>query len=127
MNMSDSKSHYYVVYDGAWKIQCDGENSEPYPRKSDAFRDAVALAHLDDPQRPAKPHVIVQSEDDVPAGVGFQQGFLSAAAGARGLIARQSCAWLNCDALAAHATVCQGWRERDEALHYDATQQGRSS
>ena len=42
-----SRAHYYVVYDGEWKIQCDGENSEPYPRRSDAFKDAVALAHLD--------------------------------------------------------------------------------
>ena len=42
------RAHYYVVYDGsAWTIQCDGENSEPYPRRNDAFRDAVRLAHLD--------------------------------------------------------------------------------
>jgi hypothetical protein len=41
------RSHYYVVYDGEWKIQCDGENSEPYQRRSEAFKDAVALAHLD--------------------------------------------------------------------------------
>ncbi len=24
-----NRAHYYVVYDGEWKIQCDGENSEP--------------------------------------------------------------------------------------------------
>ena len=42
-----SRAHYYVVYDGEWKIQCDGENSEPYRRRRDAFKDAVALAHLD--------------------------------------------------------------------------------
>ena len=30
-----------------WKIQCDGENSEPYRRRSEAFKDAVGLAHLD--------------------------------------------------------------------------------
>lgn len=42
-----SRTHYYVVYDGDWKIQCDGENSEPYRRRSEAFKDAVALAHLD--------------------------------------------------------------------------------
>ena len=42
-----NRAHYYVVYDGEWKIQCDGENSEPYRRRSDAFKDAVALAHLD--------------------------------------------------------------------------------
>ena len=42
------RCRYYVIYDeGAWKIQCDGENSEQYPRRHDAFRDAVALAHLD--------------------------------------------------------------------------------
>jgi hypothetical protein len=42
-----SRTHYYVVYDGDWKIQCDGENSEPYRHRSEAFKDAVALAHLD--------------------------------------------------------------------------------
>ena len=43
------RSRYFVVFDGdAWKIQCDGENSDAYPRKRDAFRDAVALVHLDD-------------------------------------------------------------------------------
>ena len=42
-----SRTHYYVVYDGDWKIQCEGENSEPYRRRSEAFKDAVALAHLD--------------------------------------------------------------------------------
>jgi hypothetical protein len=57
-------SHYYVVYDdGTWKIQCEGENSEPYPRKRDAFRDAVALAHLDE-RNGREAHVIVQNEDD---------------------------------------------------------------
>ena len=57
------RAHYYVMFDGgAWKIQCDGENSEPYPRKRDAFRDAVALAHLDDGNgRDAA--VIVQGDD----------------------------------------------------------------
>ena len=40
------RSHYYVVYDGGWRIQCDGENSEPYQDKREAFRDAVdALSH----------------------------------------------------------------------------------
>ena len=47
MSATASKAHYYVVYDGDWKIQCDGENSEPYPRRYDALRDAVGLAHLD--------------------------------------------------------------------------------
>ena len=47
MKATTDKSHYYVVYDGAWKIQCDGENSEPYPRRFDALKDAVGLAHLD--------------------------------------------------------------------------------
>jgi hypothetical protein len=57
------RSHYYVIYDdGAWKIQCDGENSEPYSRRRDAFRDAVALAHLDD-SIGRKAAVIVQGED----------------------------------------------------------------
>jgi hypothetical protein len=55
--------HYYVIYDGgAWKIQCDGENSEPYPRRRDAFRDAVALAHLDERNGRAA-HVFVQDDD----------------------------------------------------------------
>ena len=35
---SPTKSRYYVVYDGAWMIQCDGENSEPYLRRNDAFK-----------------------------------------------------------------------------------------
>ncbi len=56
-------SHYYVVYDdGAWKIQCEGENSEPYPQKRDAFRDAVALAHLDE-RNGRDAQVIVQNDD----------------------------------------------------------------
>ena len=39
------RSQYYVLFDGgAWKIQCDGENSEPYAERRDAFKDAVALA-----------------------------------------------------------------------------------
>jgi hypothetical protein len=59
------RSHYFVMFDGeAWKIQCDGENSDPYPHKRDAFRDAVALAHLDDKNgRPAD--VIVQCENEM--------------------------------------------------------------
>ena len=57
------QSHYYVMFDwSAWKIQCDGENSDPYPYKQDAFRDAVALAHLDD-SNGRQSDVIVQSED----------------------------------------------------------------
>jgi hypothetical protein len=58
-----SKSHYYVVYDGAWKIQCDGENSEPYRRKYDALRDAVGLAHLD-VRNGREVDVIVQDDND---------------------------------------------------------------
>ena len=57
-----SRAHYYVVYDGDWKIQCDGENSEPYPRRSDAFRDAVGLARLD-VRNGREADVIVQCED----------------------------------------------------------------
>jgi len=53
-----------VVYDGAWMIQCDGENSEPYLHRNDAFRDAVALAHLD-VRNGRLADVIVQSEDDL--------------------------------------------------------------
>jgi hypothetical protein len=57
------RSQYYVMFDGkAWKIQCDGENSEPYPRRLDAFKDAVALAHLDDTNG-REAAVIVQGED----------------------------------------------------------------
>ena len=59
-----NRTRYYVVYDGAWKIQCDGENSEPYGRKSDAFKDAVALAHLDN-RNGREADVVVQCEDDV--------------------------------------------------------------
>ena len=51
-NSRPSKSHYYVVYDGAWKIQCDGENSEPYQRGSEAVRDAVQYAEDSPPPRP---------------------------------------------------------------------------
>ena len=59
------RAHYYVVYDGeGWKIQCDGENSEPYRSKSEAFRDAVGLAHLDD-RNGRQAEVIVQSDDDM--------------------------------------------------------------
>jgi hypothetical protein len=58
------RSHYYVVYeDGAWKIQCDGENSEPFARRNEAFRAAVGLAHLDD-RNGRKAEVIVQGADD---------------------------------------------------------------
>lgn len=57
------KSNYYVMFDGgAWTIQCDGENSEPYPRRRDAFKAAVALAHLDDANG-REATVIVQGED----------------------------------------------------------------
>jgi hypothetical protein len=63
MNGSMSKSRYYVVFDGAWKIQCDGENSEPYRHKRDAFKDAVALAHLD-VRSGRDADVIVQCDDD---------------------------------------------------------------
>jgi hypothetical protein len=60
-----AQSHYYVMFDkDGWRIQCDGENSDPYPRKRDAFRDAVGLAHLDD-RNGRQAHVIVQSEDEV--------------------------------------------------------------
>ncbi len=59
------RCHYYVIYDdGGWKIQCDGENSDPYPHRRAAFRDAVALAHLDVQNgRPAG--VFVQGDDDM--------------------------------------------------------------
>lgn len=57
------RSHYYVLFDGAgWKIQCDGENSDPYPDRRDAFKDAVALAHLDNANG-REAAVIVQGED----------------------------------------------------------------
>jgi hypothetical protein len=64
MNGTVSRSNYFVVYDGDWKIQCDGENSAPYPRREDAFRDAVALAHLDG-RNGREAHVIVQGDDDL--------------------------------------------------------------
>ena len=60
-----NKCRYYVVYDGsAWTIQCDGVNSEAYPCRADAFRDAVALAHLDE-RIGREADVIVQSEDEM--------------------------------------------------------------
>ena len=54
---------YFVMQDaGAWKIQCDGENSDPFPTLQDAIKGAVELAHLDDRNgRAAK--VVVQSDD----------------------------------------------------------------
>jgi hypothetical protein len=59
------RSRYFVVYDGnGWTIQCHGENSEPYPHRQDAFRDAVALAHLDG-RRGRGADVIVQCDDDL--------------------------------------------------------------
>jgi hypothetical protein len=63
MNGSLDRSRYYVIFDGgAWKIQCDGENSEPYSRRHEAFRDAVALAHLDETNG-REAAVIVQQAD----------------------------------------------------------------
>ena len=62
--MASNRAHYYVVYDGEWKIQCDGENSEPYQRRNDAFKVAVALAHLD-VRNGREADVIVQCEDDL--------------------------------------------------------------
>ena len=59
-----NRAHSYVVYDGAWKIQCDGENSEPYLHRSEAFKDAVALAHLD-VRSGREADVIVQGENDL--------------------------------------------------------------
>ena len=80
-----NRAHYYVVYDGEWKIQCDGENSEPYRHRSDAFKDAVGLAHLD-VRNGREADVIVQCEDDLfPSGVGFEPRQLSATAGPRAL------------------------------------------
>ena len=80
-----NRAHYYVVYDGEWKIQCDGENSEPYSRRSDAFKDAVALAHLD-VRNGREAEVIVQCEDDLfRPEWDFDPRQLSAAAGARSL------------------------------------------
>jgi hypothetical protein len=59
------RSHYYVMFDGdAWKIQCDGENSEPYPDRRNALRDAVALAQLDD-RNGRRAAVIVQGDDEM--------------------------------------------------------------
>ncbi len=63
MDSAALRSRYFVVYDGAWKIQCDGENSEPYRHKNDAFKDAVGLAHLD-VRNGREADVIVQSDDD---------------------------------------------------------------
>jgi hypothetical protein len=64
MEASTTRSRYFVVYDGAWRIQCDGENSEPYERRSDAFKDAVALAHLDT-RNGRQADVIVQCENEL--------------------------------------------------------------
>jgi hypothetical protein len=57
------KSRYFVVFDqDGWKIQCDGENSETYESRSEAVRDAVALAYLDD-RNGRDSDVIVQSRN----------------------------------------------------------------
>jgi hypothetical protein len=57
------RSRYYVVYDrDGWKIQCDGENSEPYENKGKAIKDAVGLAHLDD-SNGREADVVVQCDD----------------------------------------------------------------
>lgn len=59
------RSHYYVMFDeDGWKIQCDGENSDPYPRRHEAFRDAVALAHLDT-RSGRQAGVFVQGDDSM--------------------------------------------------------------
>lgn len=59
------RSHYYVVFeDGAWKIQCDGENSQPFARRGEAFKAAVGLAYLDD-RNGRQAEVIVQGPDDL--------------------------------------------------------------
>lgn len=58
-----NRCHYYVIYDdGGWRIQCDGENSDPYPHRHAAFRDAVGLAHLDD-RNGRHAEVFVQGDD----------------------------------------------------------------
>ena len=60
-----NRCHYYVIYDEeGWKIQCDGENSEPYPHRRVAFRDAVGLAHLD-AQNGRQAEVLVQDDDQI--------------------------------------------------------------
>jgi hypothetical protein len=60
-----AQSHYYVIFDnGAWSIQCDGENSEPYPDKRGALRDAIALAQLDE-RNGWQSRVIAQCEDEM--------------------------------------------------------------
>lgn len=64
MNAAMSRSRYYVVFDGAWRIQCGGENSDPYARRRDAFKDAVALAHLDR-RNGREADVVVQCQDNV--------------------------------------------------------------
>ena len=58
-----SRYRYFVVFDQeGWKIQCHGENSEAYPSRENAIRDAVALAHLDD-RNGCEADVVVQFED----------------------------------------------------------------
>ncbi len=58
-----TKSRYFVVFDqDGWKIQCDGENSEVYESRTEAVRDAVALAYLDD-RNGRDSDVIVQSRN----------------------------------------------------------------
>lgn len=57
------KSRYYVVLDrDGWKIQCEGENSEPYATRREAFKNAVALAHLDE-RSGREADVVVQHRD----------------------------------------------------------------
>ena len=57
------RSCYYVMFDnGAWTIQCDGENSDPYADRRGALKDAIALAQLDE-KNGRQARVIVQCED----------------------------------------------------------------
>ncbi len=56
------RCQYFVVYDSnGWKIQCGGENSEPYRSRREAFIDAVGLAHLDE-RSGREASVIVQDD-----------------------------------------------------------------
>jgi len=62
---SMGRSHYYVMFDnGAWTIQCDGENSDPYTDKRGALKDAIALAQLDE-KNGRQSRVIAQCEDEM--------------------------------------------------------------
>ena len=60
-----SKSRYYVVYDGGWMIQCDGENSEPYLHRKRCLPGCGGAWPTSTSATAAQADVIVQCDDDL--------------------------------------------------------------